>query len=143
RCDVPDDNGFVAITTNTWEGIAITSDTNYNLTINSSPSGMVNLLPAEGTYSHYAGKRVLVNAVRSPDCPAVYDFHHWSGDIPDPCAASQYIIMDSNTTITAHYTRDEAECGDECPRCLRQKPGLLRQYAGLRCICRRMGLYAP
>ncbi|MHC4157433.1 MAG: hypothetical protein ACYST6_21335, partial [Planctomycetota bacterium] len=83
-------------------------------TILTEPIGLIGTEPSIGNHIYYLGKSVYVRAGRGTNCPAVFDFHHWSGDIPDPCAASQYIIMDSNKTISAHYSLDEAECGDEC-----------------------------
>jgi alpha-tubulin suppressor-like RCC1 family protein len=117
-CDTnepPSGTGFVAVAADEEpSNIILTCDKWVTLTIENEPDTLNGTIPTVGRHSYYQGQNVSITAARATDCPAVYDFHHWSGDIPDPCAASQYIIMDANTAITAHYTRDEAECGDEC-----------------------------
>jgi hypothetical protein len=114
RCNVPDGNGFVAIAAGDYLNLALTSNEKRILAVQAEPNGMVNLIPSEGTHSYYVGQPILLTAAQSTKCPDVYKFTHWSGDVADPNAQAQYITMDADKTVTAHYVADERKCGDEC-----------------------------
>ncbi|MHC4618359.1 MAG: RCC1 domain-containing protein [Planctomycetota bacterium] len=114
QCDVPGGTGFVAVAGYGQFALGLTSEETATLTIQTEPAGLVGVSPEAGRHEYYLGKIVHVRTGRATNCPAVYDFHHWSGDIPDPCEPSQLVNMDADKTITAHYVADEKVCGDEC-----------------------------
>lgn len=114
QCDVPEGTGFVAVAASRYLAVALSSDESAILDIQTEPRGLIGIDPEAGSHEYYLGEAVYVRTGRATNCPAVYDFERWSGDISDPCAASQYIILDGDKTITAHYLPSEKECGDEC-----------------------------
>jgi hypothetical protein len=111
---LPDGNNFVAVSAYGQYGMALRSSETATLTVATEPNDMNGISPLAGTYEYYRGKPVCLNARRSPRCPAVYAFNYWSGDISDPCQQAQFVFLDANYTVMAHYTIDEKECGDEC-----------------------------
>jgi alpha-tubulin suppressor-like RCC1 family protein len=114
QCDVPEGNDFVVIAAGDEHSSALTSGQLVTLTVQTEPNDMNSIIPGIGVHDCYIGQRVNVNARRHPNCPDVYEFHHWTGDIPDSNSQSQYLTMSTDRTITAHYQADTRECGDEC-----------------------------
>lgn len=112
--DVPDGHGFVAITAGQLHGVALTSDEIITLTVKTDPNIVDTVRPHVGENSYYRDQRVYINATVFPNCPDVYYFDHWQGDVPDPESASGYLIMDADKTITAVFVAGERVCGDLC-----------------------------
>ncbi len=73
----------------------------YTLTVNTEGSGSVN--PSAGTYA--SGN--VVNVTATPDIGWTFD--NWSGDVPSGHETDNpvTITMDSDKTITAHFTEDQ------------------------------------
>jgi len=111
---IPDGNGFVAIDAGGCFGIALTSSETHTLTVAVEPNFVDCVVPAVGEYEYYRGEWVRIDAPRCPNCPDVYKFDHWEGDVDDPNAQSAFLTMDRDRTITAVYVPDERVCGDEC-----------------------------
>ena len=73
----------------------------YTLTVNTEGSGSVN--PSAGTYA----SGTVVNVTATPDIG--WTFNNWSGDVPSGHETDNpvTITMDSNKTVTAHFTEDQ------------------------------------
>jgi len=84
---------------------------NQILTIQSDPSDANTLTPRVG--QHVVSGSVDISADKYINCPNVYLFDHWEGDVADPNSASTTVFMDSDKTIKAVFTPIR-ECGDEC-----------------------------
>ncbi len=69
--------------------------------------------PQKGIHSYAKNEVVSIRAERFVDCPYVYRFDHWEGDVANPNSALTTIIMDSDKTVTAIFM-DDRVCGDEC-----------------------------
>jgi hypothetical protein len=54
-----------------------------------------------------------ISAQRFVDCPSVYVFDHWEGDVAHASAANTTIVMDTDKTVEAVFV-DGRSCGDEC-----------------------------
>jgi len=96
-----------------YHGFIYTVPPMLKLTIEVEPNnvGINSISPAVG--DHNCGALVNINAERFVNCPAVYNFDHWEGDVADPNAANTTVYMDSDKTITAVFV-DDRQCGDEC-----------------------------
>lgn len=114
QCNVPDGNDFVAIAAGSEHSMALTSDAVNILTMSTIPAGLDCIIPGQGEHGYYLGQGVFINAPRCPNCPDVYKFDHWTGDITEPNLTFGHLIMDKDRTITAVYVADERLCGDEC-----------------------------
>jgi uncharacterized repeat protein (TIGR02543 family) len=71
----------------------------YTLTTNISPSGTGSVSPSGGEYE--SGVEVTLTATPASG----YTFDYWDGAASGP-ASTVTIIMDSNKTITAHFTQN-------------------------------------
>ena len=47
------------------------------------------------------------------ECPYVYRFVNWEGDVADPNSSITTVIMDEAKTVTSVFV-DDRVCGDEC-----------------------------
>jgi hypothetical protein len=85
----------------------------FTLTIAVEPNdvGIDTVTPDVG--AHDCGGWVSIKAERFVNCPDVYTFDHWEGDVNDPNSADTTVFMDSDKTITAVFV-DGRQCGDEC-----------------------------
>lgn len=85
----------------------------YELTMMVEPNdiGINNVIPEIGT-SNFSGE-VVLSVWDYANCPQVYTFDYWQGDVIDPNSATTTIFMDSNKTVTAVFV-DDRQCGDEC-----------------------------
>lgn len=83
------------------------------LTILSEPNYMTTV-PAAGEYVYIKNEVVSLQAVPYVDCPDTRNLNYWTGGVVDPNSASTTIVMDSDKTVTAVYSRPTRECGDAC-----------------------------
>lgn len=83
----------------------------YTLTILSIPSNVNTVTPVIG--EHMIGGLVRLNADKFIDCPNIYLFDHWEGDVDNPNDPNTSVFMDSEKTITAVFIATR-ECGDKC-----------------------------
>jgi len=85
----------------------------YILTIDVDPNdvGIDTITPSVGAHD-YKGW-VNIKAERFVNCPDVYVFDHWEGDVNDPNSANTTVFMDTDKTVTAVFV-DSRKCGDEC-----------------------------
>jgi len=85
----------------------------YTLTMNVEPNdiGIDTVTPLIG--DHNATGLVNISAETYLDCPDVYLFDYWIGDVADVNSANTTVFMDSDKTITAVFVATR-ECGDEC-----------------------------
>ena len=92
--------------------LAITEPTHI-LTIDVDPNdvGIDTITPSVG--AHSCGGWVRIKAERFINCPDVYTFDHWEGDVNDPNLANTTVFMDTDKTVTAVFV-DGRQCGDEC-----------------------------
>lgn len=81
------------------------------LTIQTEPNDVNTVTPPVGQYI-YSG---LVDLIASQfiNCPDVYSFDHWIGDVADANSPNTKVFMDSDKTVTAVFV-DSRQCGDEC-----------------------------
>lgn len=114
QCDVPDGNDFVAIAAGDEHGMALTSDDFKILTMTTDPPNLDCVSPSLGETEYYNGQTIFVNAPCCPDCPNVYKFDHWEGDVADANSSLTSLVMDSDKYIKAVYVADQRVCGDEC-----------------------------
>lgn len=83
----------------------------YILTVQTEPNFVNTITPTVG--QHTCIGWVGVNAQWFINCPQVYVFDHWEGDVADPNSAITSVLMDSDKTTTAVFV-DGRKCGDEC-----------------------------
>ena len=85
------------------------------LTIGVIPNnlGISSIDPSLGEHPYYRNTTVNLNATRFVECPNVYRFDHWVGDVADSDSAVTTVFMDSDKTVTAVFV-EGAVCGDEC-----------------------------
>lgn len=96
----------------TWQHVILHEiPEDYVLTMQTEPNDVNTITPSIG--DHNLGGIVEINAEQFIDCPSVYQFHHWEGDVNDPNSANTTVFMDSDKIITAVFV-DNRECGDEC-----------------------------
>jgi len=81
------------------------------LLVQTEPNDINTVTPSVGL--HTCSGWVDVNASRFVDCPKVYCFDNWVGDVEDANSANTRVFMNSDKTITAVF-RDNRQCGDEC-----------------------------
>jgi len=84
----------------------------HTLTMQTNPAFINTVTPSVGSHD-YAGC-VNISAERLANCPDVYRFDHWEGDVADANAANTIVDMDANKVVTAIFVVDEPKCGDEC-----------------------------
>jgi hypothetical protein len=94
----------------------IAGEANYvTLTVNVEPNdiGIDTVTPDVGQHSCFENMPVIVDAEEFINCPDVYHFDHWEGDVADPNSAKTTVTMSADKTITAVFV-DKRECGDVC-----------------------------
>ena len=79
------------------------------MVIEPNDAGIDTVAPNSGSYN----STVNLTATTFIDCPYVYKFNHWDGDVANVNAANTTVFMDSDKTVTAVFTATR-ECGDEC-----------------------------
>jgi probable HAF family extracellular repeat protein len=84
------------------------------LTMNGEPNNIDTVSPNIGQHTYYQNAVVLASARTFVQCPDVYRFDHWEGDVTNLNSPSTIIIMDTDKTVTVVYMADERVCGDEC-----------------------------
>ncbi len=108
---VTDDDGLTDTDT-----VTITVEpTLHTLTVTVEPNdlGFDITDPNVGDNSFDTGSTVNLTATNFIDCPDVYQFDRWEGDVADPNSANTTVVMDSDKTVTAVFTATRV-CGDEC-----------------------------
>jgi hypothetical protein len=83
----------------------------YSLTILSIPSNVNTVTPVIG--EHMISGLVRLNADKYINCPDVYLFDHWEGDVDNPKDPNTSVFMDSEKTVTAVFIATR-KCGDKC-----------------------------
>lgn len=86
----------------------------HTLTIQVEPNNVDTVTPTVGQHQYYEGSVIKVEAQPFTQCPDVYYFDRWTGDVADPCSASTTILIDDDKTITAALESGERVCGDLC-----------------------------
>jgi hypothetical protein len=96
-------------------GIYMGAPPDISLTVNVEPNdvGIDTVTPAPGQYLYYQNQREFLTVENFADCPAVYKFVHWEGDVLDPNATETAVVMTEDKTVTAVFV-DNRVCGDEC-----------------------------
>jgi hypothetical protein len=84
------------------------------LTVKTEPNSISTVTPPVGQHEYYRGSIITIVAWLSPDCPYVYYFQHWLGDVADANSASTTVLMEDNKTVTAIFAVGERVCGDLC-----------------------------
>lgn len=92
---------------------AVEEPNNFTLTVNVEPDdvGIETVIPPVG--NHNCDGWINISAEQFIDCPDVYKFNHWIGDVTDVNSANTTVFIDSDKTITAVFVATK-ECGDEC-----------------------------
>ena len=84
------------------------------LTIDSNLNSQVLLNPQIGQYEYSGCSTIEISAPgRIVNCPDVYDFRYWQGDVANPDLTNTMVLMDDDKTVNAIYYISSA-CGDEC-----------------------------
>lgn len=81
------------------------------LTVQTEPNDVNTVTPSVG--EHICSGLVDISAQPFIDCPDVYQFDYWDGDVTDANSASTTVFMDSDKTIKGVFVATR-ECGDEC-----------------------------
>jgi hypothetical protein len=86
------------------------------LTVEVQPAniGINTVVPFIGVHEYDAGQTVNIIASSFIQCPSVYRFDHWTGNVVDPSSASTTVLMDANKSVTAVFTLAAPVCGDQC-----------------------------
>jgi probable HAF family extracellular repeat protein len=84
------------------------------LTVKTEPNSISTVTPPVGQHEYYEGSNITIDARPSTDCPYVYYFQHWLGDVADANSARTTVLMDGNKTVTAIFAFGERVCGDLC-----------------------------
>jgi len=71
----------------------------YTLTM--AVDGNGSTTPSVGSHTYDAGSAVNISATADSG----WRFDHWSGNVADPSSSSTTVTMDSNKTVTAHFTQ--------------------------------------
>ena len=100
---------------------ATSNDTNLpQLTINVEPNdiGIEDAVIPSVTEPIYYWQDQPITIVAGPstaNCPYVYRFDHWVGDVSDAYSPSTTVLMNGDKTITVVFVKDDHRvCGDEC-----------------------------
>jgi len=96
---------------------SLAGEPNYvELTVNVEPNdiGIDTVTPDVGEHIYWENMLVIVNAETSVNCPDIYHFDHWEGDVADPNSARTTITMSTDKVITAVFAAGQRECGDDC-----------------------------
>jgi probable HAF family extracellular repeat protein len=111
------DNGWIVGTAGEygWLLIPIPQPLLQILTVDVEPNdiGIDTIDPNVGDNSYYTNSTVNLKATRFIDCPDVYQFDYWVGDVNDVNDPNTTVFMDSDKTVTAYFMATR-ECGDEC-----------------------------
>lgn len=93
--------------------VSVTEEPFYELTVSTTPQekNINTTIPLPGT--HVLSGWVDLSAASFINCPDVYVFDHWEGDVVDPNSPNTTMYMDSVKTVTAVFV-DGRQCGDEC-----------------------------
>lgn len=83
------------------------------ITIETSPTGITSVEPAEGNHYYLPGDVINLSASRYVGCPDVYEFSTWSANVDDPASAATTYTVAGDDTITVTFL-DARVCGDEC-----------------------------
>lgn len=96
-------------------GAILVSDppTLYSLTMQVSPGGPDTIFPAIGEHEYEQGTVVPLSATDFLECPDVYEFDHWEGNVDNVSSSNTTILMNDNQTVTAVFVPTR-QCGDEC-----------------------------
>ena len=90
------------------------------LTMQVSPAGPNTVIPAIGDNDYDFGNRALISADVFVNCPDIYVFDHWEGELDpadpycDPYSPTTTVLMDQDRTITAVFVPEVPVCGDVC-----------------------------
>lgn len=81
------------------------------LTVQTRPSFVTSVTPPLG--QDMIGGLVDISADKYNNCPDVYEFDQWEGDVIDSSSANSSVFMDADKTITAVF-KATRNCGDYC-----------------------------
>lgn len=90
------------------------SITKYTLTVETEPNTINTVNPSVGPHQYYEHSIIPVSAQSSTDCPYVYYFTEWQGDVMDPNSADTHVLIDGDKTIRAIFDVGDRVCGDLC-----------------------------
>lgn len=83
------------------------------LTIETSPNDVNTVTPTAGDHNYAPDTVVDITASRFVDCPDIYVFDYWEGDVNDVNSPETTITMDDDKTVIGVFV-DGRKCGDEC-----------------------------
>ncbi|MCK4888055.1 MAG: LamG domain-containing protein [Planctomycetes bacterium] len=93
-----------------------------SLTINIEPNHLNSelVIPSVGEHQYYSAWPIYLFADGAfINCPDIYEFDHWIGDVEDPNSPTTKITLTEDKEITAVYIVKERVCGDLCHPVLR------------------------
>lgn len=91
------------------------------------PSVGINTVePLVGAYPCYEGEVVELEAMSYVDCPEVYTFTGWTGNVADAAARVTTIAMATDQTVTANYVLDSRTCYEQQSGIVLKNPGFER-----------------
>ena len=99
-----------------WMAIIEGPTPSVKLTVQVEPNdlGIDTITPSVGEHIYYKNWPVVIKADPFKNCPDVYRFSHWVGDVAEPNSATMTLVMAEDKTFTAVYNIDQRRCGDEC-----------------------------
>jgi hypothetical protein len=113
ECNVPLSNAnFAVISAGGYHSLGLKRNP-VTLTIQTEPPEVNTVTPPVGTHLYSYGQKIDLIAQRFVNCPDVYIFDYWVGDVNDPYSSKATIIMDANETVTPVFV-DGRQCNDEC-----------------------------
>jgi hypothetical protein len=86
------------------------------LTVGVEPAniGINTITPSIGVHEYDAGQTVDLAALSYVQCPSVYQFDHWTGDVNNAYSANTTVLMNGNKAVTAVFVLANPVCGDQC-----------------------------
>jgi len=114
QTEIPDGYAFSAIVGGIrYSAGILSSSLSRTLTVNVEPPHITSLQPSIGSHGCAYLRPVLLQAGRFINCPEVYRFGYWKGDVEIATSPATSVIMDSDKSVTAVFL-DDRQCGDEC-----------------------------
>jgi len=83
------------------------------LRVDPNDAGIETVSPGVGSFGYFTGQHVGISAEDFVECPNVFRFDHWEGEVADVDAENTVVFMGNDKTVTAVFV-DNRQCGDQC-----------------------------
>jgi hypothetical protein len=97
-------------------GFRVASEPTFTLSVQVEPGdiGINTVTPSIGVHVYDASQTVNLAALPYIQCPSVYRFDHWTGEVANPNSANTTVLMDADKVVTAVFVLAIPVCGDQC-----------------------------